>query len=366
MLSDIFGFGDRDLLSDGAKLGLDVEHGVLSSTSRPGGLAVAVPCRTRERHIGRHMIASPETAASPTPKTVLFHRNYRGYSGGHGKVFDYYNHVKQAAGWAPVIYLTPDSNRDSPWAGEPVAPQYEPESADVLFLAGTDWRALDRHAGVETRKPVVNFVQGLRHAVAGDPRFEFLSRPATRICVSEEVAAALAATGRCNGPIHVIRAGLDLSELPAPGAKDIDVFIAGLKKPKLALELEARLRARGFLVDCAAAHETRPNFLARMNRARVAVTLPQEIEGLFLPALEGMALGAAVVCPDAVGNRGFCVNDVTCLVPSASLQDLEAAAVALVGDAALRARLGIAGREKVQMFNIDIERRRFMNILESL
>ena len=44
-----------------------------------------------------------------------------------------------------------------------------------------------------------------------------------------------------------------------------------------------------------------------MARARVTVLVPNPKEGFYLPALEAMALGTIVVCPDCVGNRSFCV-----------------------------------------------------------
>ena len=33
--------------------------------------------------------------------------------------------------------------------------------------------------------------------------------------------------------------------------------------------------------------------------------LPNQREGVYIPGLEGMALGTLVVCPDCVGNRSL-------------------------------------------------------------
>ena len=48
-------------------------------------------------------------------------------------------------------------------------------------------------------------------------------------------------------------------------------------------------------------------FLRHIQDARITVFLPRATEGFFLPALEGMALGTIVVCPDCIGNRSCCL-----------------------------------------------------------
>ena len=62
-------------------------------------------------------------------------------------------------------------------------------------------------------------------------------------------------------------------------------------------------------------HVPRDEFLDAMRRARVTLFLPNEEEGFYLPALEGMALGTIVVCPDCVGNRSFCLPGVNAFRP---------------------------------------------------
>ena len=61
---------------------------------------------------------------------------------------------------------------------------------------------------------------------------------------------------------------------------------------------------------------SRDDFLDSMRRARVTLFLPNEEEGFYLPALEGMALGTIVVCPDCVGNRSFCLPGVNAFRPA--------------------------------------------------
>ena len=127
---------------------------------------------------------------------MLFHRDFTEYSGGHGKVWNYFNHAL-ALGWDARVYLSPRSLRDAsnPWLAMPerIVPQWQPQSADVLFLGGMDWLALDGHDAASL-PPVVNLVQHVRHAWADYPLRQFLRAPALRVCVSQPVAAMASAT----------------------------------------------------------------------------------------------------------------------------------------------------------------------------
>jgi GT2 family glycosyltransferase/glycosyltransferase involved in cell wall biosynthesis len=71
-------------------------------------------------------------------------------------------------------------------------------------------------------------------------------------------------------------------------------------------------------------------------------------EGFALPPLEAMATGGAVVCTDAHGNRDFCVDGKNCLMPEPNPGAVSEALARLLGDPALRERLGAAGIETAQ------------------
>lgn len=298
-------------------------------------------------------------------RRVLFHRNYQGFSGGHLKVLDYVRHTQAAAGHSAEIYITPDSHPDHPWQGDvTLVREYRPEAADALFIAGTDWQALDAYPGIEDRIPVINLIQGLRHAAPEGPLFRFLHRRATRICVSAEVAAALRATGACNGPVHTIPNGIDAAQLPPPAlVPACDVFIGGIKQPSLAADLAERLRRRGLQVDDLTLAVPRPEFLARMSRARLVVLLPLLEEGFYLPALEAMAMGCVVICPDCIGNRAFCMDEVTALVPGADAVAIEAAIARVERSPGLAGALRSRATAVSRAFDIGIERTAYHHLL---
>lgn len=304
----------------------------------------------------------------PDPKgMLLFRRDFRGLTGGHLKVWHYYRHALESHRFAPRMFLTPGSDRgpSNPWSGEdPPLDAWNPAAAAALFVAGLDWTDVPDPCPV----PVINLVQGVRHAAANDPRRRFLVRRAIRICVSAEVADAIGATGEVNGPVHVIPNAVDLTGMPAASVdRDVAVVVAGVKNPALARSVARELVAGGLQVECLLEPLPRREFLTRLGRGRVAVTIPFEQEGFFLPALEAMALGCLVVCPDCVGNRGFCRDGETAFRPAAAVDAIVAATRAAVAtdDEAGRSMRRAAAAE-VERHGLDRERRAFLEILDGV
>jgi glycosyltransferase involved in cell wall biosynthesis len=301
-------------------------------------------------------------------RVLLFRRDFHGLTGGHLKVRHYFGHAEHSSRFRPRVFFTPESIRgpDNPWHGiePPPCATWQPELAAALFVAGMDWEAVPDPAPVL----VINLIQGVRHADPGDPRRAFLARPATRICVSDEVAEAILATGLVSGPVHVIPNGIDFRDLPVPARRrEIPVLIAGAKNPTFARAVAERLAAAEIEADCLLEPLPRSAFLERLARARVALTLPLAREGFFLPALEAMAVGAVVVCPDCIGNRGFCRDDETAFRPGYGLDDVVAATIgaARMSDAAAAAMQAAAAAE-VQKHGLEAERLAFLRILDAV
>ncbi len=217
--------------------------------------------------------------------------------------------------------------------------------------------------------PVVNLLQGMRHADPESTRFEFLSRKAIRICVSDEVAAAVRDTGAVDGPLTVIPNGLDLETLPRAGEKprDVDLLVVAVKRPELGAELASRLEAPGRSMEVLGERVPRTEFLNRLQRARATLFVPLEEEGFYLPALEGMALGTLVVCPDCVGNRSFCLDGTNAFRPGYQPDALVAAAEsALALTAAQVGELVAAAGRTAEEHSLAAERRAFHELLEEV
>src|SRR3954447_4899011 len=146
--------------------------------------------------------SSKRSSRRPLKKTVLFFRDYRRFTCGDVKVWDYFNHVRSSPRHEALIRFTEDStwSPDNPWhaAREHVVRFGQEVKADVLFVSGVDWRLSERADRPESPVPIVTLVQHVRHACPDDKlgRYRFLPHKAIRICVSPEVMTALEGTGR--------------------------------------------------------------------------------------------------------------------------------------------------------------------------
>ena len=304
-------------------------------------------------------------------KLVLFHRDFRAFTGGHLKVWDYFNHVAASATHEPRIAFSPESKWDAsnPWFGSTSSVMdWQPDRADLLFLGGSDWRALSSADRAEFRKPIINLIQHPRHAEPGSELRAFLKHRAVRICVSGEVAEAINATGEVNGPVFIIPNGIDLESVPHPApARKIDIFISGFKAPELAKEVDTALKSKVPNTLCLTDRLPRSEYLAHLSSAKIAVVLPRPREGFFLPALEAMACGAVVVCPDCLGNRSFCENEVNCFRPRYECGAILSATIAASRLAENeRATMLEHAQATVRHHSLETERASFLKILAQI
>jgi hypothetical protein len=303
-------------------------------------------------------------------KIVLFHRDFRKFTGGHLKIWHYFNHVLSSPAHEPRIAFTSESNWDAinPWIrARSHVIDWNPQHADVLFLAGGDWRALTQIEARNFARPIINLIQHPRHADPKDELYGFLENRAVRICVSDQVADAIKGTGKVNGPVFVIPNGIELGSTPAPNPEDkrtVDVLICGVKAPDMAREVEKVLAMEKVKVSCLIDWIPRNEYLARLSNAAVVLTLPRPIEGFYLPALEAMACGAIVICPDCVGNRDFCLERINCFRPRYDVAEIAASALAAVRQSpAERAKMRANAQATVRAHSLERERMDFLRIL---
>ena len=299
---------------------------------------------------------------------MLFTRDFTGFSGGHLKYYDYLQHTAASGLAAPVLYQTPGSAElpGNPFnhCGIPQIQALRPFPA--YFLDGMDWYLLDAAGIAPGSSPVVNLIQGLRHAEPGTKLFACLSRPALRICVSQQVADAIAP--HANGPVHAIPNGVGIGPPPAlrPLSDPPRILISGFKNPEMATGIATRLQGQlqnQVEFDLLTTMLPREEFLARLGAASICILLPLPAEGFFLPPLEAMALGRAVVVPDCIGNRGFCLPNQTCLMPEYTAEALAAAALALARNPAQQARITEAGLQMAASHTLARERAAYTALL---
>ena len=145
------------------------------------------------------------------------------------------------------------------------------------------------------------------------------------------------------------------------------LLILGTKRTDFATELDSALRRQGLATTLHDHFVPRDEFLELLARHPIVVCCPNLAEGFYLPALEAMGRRAFVVCPDCIGNRGFCIDEETCLFPEYTLD-------AMV-EAALRARrlpsdefdrIRARGGRMAQSHSLDRERASFLRLLDRL
>lgn len=307
------------------------------------------------------MIESP----GPSPRTMLFRREFDVLNGGHRKVWDYFEHVRVSGRFSPAVYFTPESDlgNSNPWitSRSSAAKPWEPHKAHALFLGGLDWIDVPEHLAV----PVLNLVQNVRHADPRDDRFPFLRRRAFRLCVSEEVADAVRSSGQANGPVITVPIGAEHERvIEADSTRVVDVVIAGVKNVPFAEQLADRLASLEITVECLTRWVPRLDLCTAFARSRVAVTLPAAVEGFFLPPLEAMAQGCTVVCPTSPGTGSYHA-DRHALRPTYTLDSVAASVrEALAMDPGRRQSLLDAGQALVRQHTLDAERRAVLEVLE--
>ena len=317
-------------------------------------------------------------------RIVWFYRDYRRLSGGHVKHAHYFDHVQRAQGFAPKLTLAGGTLSESlererqelwPVPTAALAARWAPAPCDLLFLAGTDWRYLEEAGLDHLTNPRVNLIQHVRHAHVGSELYGYLRLRAIRVCVSAEVADAIVATGRTNGPVLTIANGTDavsdVVKQPNGGRPEQNgqptILLVGYKRPALAAALSERLNEAGAAHQALTDFLPRPAFLDLLAHSDVAICLPHDQEGFYLPALEAMAFGCVTITLDCIGNRSFCRHGRNCLVAADDVDALEQAThAALHMRDDERQRLLTEARQTVAAHSLKAERSRFQAVLRDI
>lgn len=298
-------------------------------------------------------------------RKVLFSRQFHRYSGGHQKVFDYYSHLNSVDRYQADVWFSEDStwNDTNPWFPDSRRVRFLPNQYDYLFLAGTDWDNYSLN-DVEPEIPIINLIQHVRHAFPDSDVNRFLKNKAIRVCVSAEVHSAIKDLAK--GPVMTIENGISIPEIKS--SKTCELFISGYKNPSFARMLEKELNA----VVCTE-YLPRDDLLHQLATARIALVLPHETEGFFLPALEAMQLADIAIVPDCIGNQSFC-NDIehgngNCLMPRYDHQQVVNAihrAKAMLGDTEVMHRVKRNALMTVKKHSLSAEREKFLQLMSNV
>jgi glycosyltransferase involved in cell wall biosynthesis len=297
---------------------------------------------------------------------ILFLRKFKKASGGQIKVRDYFMHCLHHPGLDPYLFLKPDSDNkaDEVWNDIPkdrIVSNVQVEKYDMVFIGGGDWRRFPE--AIDGKKKIINLIQHVKHGNKKGRLFQYLERSAFRICVSQEVAEAIAPYA--NGEIVVINNGIPLDIFTKNAEKvENSILIWARKNPKLGKKLHEKLGIQNEHVSLLLDNVPREEFARRLGKTDIFVPLPNETEGFYLPAIEGMASGCVVVCSDAIGNRSFCKHGETCLMPGFDDFDGHVRMVSLLlAEPSYKERIRRRGGEIAQTFSLASERKAFYKFL---
>ncbi len=181
--------------------------------------------------------------------------------------------------------------------------QYDPSVADVVFLAGMDWKHYLPHQAEHHR--VINLIQHVRHADPDLELFGFLKQKALRICVSDAVRDAIAPYA--NGECITIPMGHSIPTIVRD--KELELYILGRKNPDFANRMDNWAKEQGIKTKTDTGLVDRKSVFENFARSKVSLVLPHSTEGFFLPGIEAMALSDVVVVPDCIANREYCLPE---------------------------------------------------------
>ena len=315
---------------------------------------------------------------------MLFVMPFSGVGGGNVKVLHYLEHAR-ACGIRVGLWITQD---DGPVDWSPVSvsdvhiptPTTLDEWDSIFFTWPGDWPEISKRISPTRPDPqIIHIIQHVRHV---DPDFIdgyalrlLNTQPFSRICVSPEVHDVIKP--------HVAN---DSFLATIPNVIDTRIFHPSFRllpsaEPRTVLYTNWKTRfgdhirqawnstptANTLKFESVNEMISQHELAKRLRTADIFIGTPNKTEGFYLTPMEAMASKVVVVCPDVVGNRSFCVPNVTCLMPeyedlTGHIQALER----LIDDHHLRQTIVRNGYRAARTRQWWDERSAFLKFLQSI
>ena len=328
---------------------------------------------------------------SPSSIDVLV--PFWGLAGGVIKILDYADHAAQLGRrvllWAPplpnddpLVMKLPVLGRllDSPNVDLRLLDDLALDRSDVvLFTDPTHHELIERSTTVDFGPRLLHLIQGTRHA---NPRWQdgrnyrLLHRPMSRISVSHEVTTAIKPLVNERYPVHTIVEGHDIdyfSHRPTTGptVPGVTRVLYTTWKSDLGDRIQERLSHidGSHRIAWIAVREplSWPTLRNRYHGADIFLCAPGPEEGFYLPGLEAMAAGAAVITALVGGNAAYVRPGHNAAVAGYDDVDSHIEALrTLVADVDLRASLVESAFATAQLHRLDRERDEFAAVLATV
>jgi hypothetical protein len=316
-----------------------------------------------------------------------------GLAGGVIKVLDYANHAVAAGArtvhlWAPPLPHPDSTVRTLPALQALIdSPAISIEPLDqlsisggpncfVLFTEPTHHPLIERATESPLGAQLVHLVQGTRHANPAwndGYNYRLLHRPMSRIMVTEQVTEATRPHTNTRYPTKTILEGhdCDFFSKGAPSSSETAHPMRVLYttwKSDLGDRVSDALRNDDSIIFRAIRSEMGwPELREEYHRSEVLLCTPGPQEGFYLPGLEAMAAGCAVVSALVGGNESYMVDGHNMV--GAEYNDVQDHALSLqllAGDVSLRTSLVDEGRATTSAHTLERERRSFSDFLLEL
>ncbi len=294
---------------------------------------------------------------------ISFHRKFTAYTGGHQKVLDYLQHTLAYEGVKCHLYLQNESREDcifSKLDKVDYQSNYDPSMAELVFLAGLDWRAYLPYLNEAQTK--INLIQHLRHADPTSEQFYFLQHKAIRICVSEAVRDAIAPFA--NGPCIYVPMG---HTFPSIQKKQFcDLYVLAKKRPGIGRRIKAWGESKGLSVILHDELQPKQNVFEAMSGAKLTVLLPNKTEGFYLPGIEAAFYSEKVLMTDCIANREYANISSNLRLCDFSLDSIIAALEEFCFSSELYSNFLEKTNVIRQKYSLEDERKQFHSLLSSL
>ena len=249
----------------------------------------------------------------------------------------------------------------------------------VLFTDPTHHELIERTCSTEIASRLLHLIQGTRHA---NPRwldgrnYRLLHRPMNRISVSQQVTEAIRPLVNKRFAIHTIVEGHDIDYFSNRSRPDLpEGAVPRILYTTWKSDLGDRVRDRFERIEGApkvawiAVREPMgwPALRNRYHGADIFLCTPGPEEGFYLPGLEAMAAGAAVITSLVGGNAAYVQANDNAVV--AEYDDVDAhvdAIMALLADRHTRATLVKNAYSTAQRHRLDRERDEFAAVLATV